>query len=126
MLFRLFSGENIYQVTHNGKILENEDNTPQVHKYEKPALNELEVFANELLGIKNINTANTETARSSLRLSINDVNANKETKKVTFDAIDVTVDNSKYTDLIQDICLQKEEDNLRNELLDMIEENDNI
>lgn len=88
-------------------------------------MNELELFANELLGTQKFSSNNTETNGNLLKLSINDVNANKEKKKVSFDPIDVNVDSSRLSALIQDICFEPEDNNPRDDLLDLIEENGN-
>lgn len=94
------------------------------HQQTKPTFNELEFFANELLGVR-IRDNSTKMNMNSLKLSIIDVNANKETRKVTFDPIDVSVDNSKLTDLIQDISFDDEENNVTDQFLDLLEENVN-
>lgn len=118
--FFYFLGENIYQVTHNGRILENQDKIDE----KTPVFNEIELFATELLGPQNINcNTTTEANGNSLKLSINDFNANQEVPKITFDQIDVNVDCTKLSDLIQEINFENVEGNLTNDLLNMIDGN---
>lgn len=124
--FSYILGENIYQVTHNGKILEGQDNLNQHTGGTKPALNELDLFATELLGAQNLDSAeSTSTNRSSLKLTINDVNANKDSRMVSFNPIDVKFDSSTLSDLIQDISFTDKEDNVKEDFFDFIQEDSN-
>lgn len=113
------SGENIYQVTHNGRILENQDNIALVHPPIKPVLNELDLFATELLGVQEPSDDNTGT---TMKLSISDINSNKECKRVTFDTIDINIDTSNLTDVMKDINFESTEEN---DLLEMLDMNEN-
>lgn len=122
-IFSFILGENIYQVTHNGRILDH-DTTNHYTGINTPALNELELFATELLGAQKIDSSESTSAnKSSLKLTINDVNANKESRMVSFNPIDVKVDSSTLSDLIQDISFTDKEDNVKEDLYDLIQHN---
>lgn len=113
------SGENIYQVTQNGRILENSSNHQQGERdneQDTNKINELELFANELLGERKLSTDNT------FKLTLGNENANRASnKEIVFDSIDVNV--GKLEDLMGDISLKNVNDTcFKDDLLDLIGE----
>ncbi|VEN36586.1 unnamed protein product [Callosobruchus maculatus] len=113
-------GENIYQVTQNGKILENSNSSDTTSK-EHPRVNEMELFANEILGERKLSSGSTEANGNTFKLSINDENANAPESKKCFDSIDVNI--GKLEDLMGDISLKsddEEEKSFKDDLLEMI------
>ncbi|CAH2006817.1 unnamed protein product [Acanthoscelides obtectus] len=113
-------GENIYQVTQNGKILEN-SNTSEITGTDHPKVNELELFATEILGERKLSSGSTETNGNTFKLSINDENDNASESKRCFDSIDVNI--GKLEDLMGDISLKSDEDeekSFKDDLLEMI------
>lgn len=118
------TGENIYQVTQNGHILEHQQHPSGDQQQNKPALNEMELFAKELLGDR-INNDPAEINRNFLKLSIKDMNANTEPRKVTFDPIEVKVDNSNHLESFPYIGFDEEQNAVANQFLDLIKENEN-
>lgn len=86
----------------------------------------MDLFATELLGAQKLySTESTSTNRSSLKLTINDINANKESRMVSFNPIDVKFDSTTLSDLIQDISFTDKEDNVKEDFFDLIQENAN-
>lgn len=120
--FVLFLGENIYQVTQNGRILENKAKHSTPAAREPVPVDELQHFVNEMLGHRKL----LENAEGNhFKLNISDENANRaRERKVAFDTIDVTVDN-KLQHLMSDMILRDEEEvSFKHDLLDMIGGND--
>ncbi|KAJ8948425.1 hypothetical protein NQ318_007948 [Aromia moschata] len=111
-------GENIYQKTG--------EKTSNRSLNRSPPVNELQLFANELLGRRQLNAESSEANANIFRLTISDDNANRaKGKKVAFDNIDVNIDDNSLQDLMGDMSLQDKEDaNFRDDLLNMIGNSD--
>ncbi|XP_030750961.1 protein OSCP1 [Sitophilus oryzae] len=118
-------GENIYQVTQNGRILENRHKGSSGSKssLELENVNELKCFVDEMLGQRKLSSGSTEGNSNLLRFSLTDskLNNNAEDK---FDSIDVNInDNDKLQSLITDLTLRddSEHNNFKDDLLSMID-----
>lgn len=114
-----FLGENIYQVTQNGRILENKAKHPTTGARQSVPVDELQHFVNEMLGQRKL-LENAEGNR--FKLNISDENANRaRERKVAFDTIEVSVDDNKLHTLMSDMILRDEEEvSFKHDLLDMI------
>ncbi|KAF5296485.1 hypothetical protein FQR65_LT01474 [Abscondita terminalis] len=107
-------GENIYEVTQNGKVLE-EENKEEVSASESY---ELQAFADEMLGKRKLSGG----SGSNMRLLINDGKQKDEIKLEIFDKIDVSTQDSALQKIFSDLNLQDVDVNssINDDLLDII------
>ncbi|KAK4873925.1 hypothetical protein RN001_013285 [Aquatica leii] len=91
-------GENIYEVTQNGKILEQENK----EKANEKENYELQTFADEMLGKRKMSSENCP----NMRLLINDNKQKDEIKLEIFDNIDVSTQDSTLRKIFSDLNLQ--------------------
>lgn len=91
---------------------------------EPKPVDELQHFVNEMLGQRKL-LENAEDNR--FKLSISDENANRSReRKVAFDTIDVSVDDTKLQNLMSDMILRDDEEvSFKHDLLNMISGDDN-
>ncbi|KAF7286824.1 hypothetical protein GWI33_003881 [Rhynchophorus ferrugineus] len=117
-------GENIYQVTQNGRILENKQNgSSGKSSLEMENVNELKCFVDEMLGERKLSTGSAEGNSNILRFSLGDskLNNNADDK---FDSIDVNInDNDQLQSLITDLNVKddSEQNSFKDDLLNLIE-----
>ncbi|KAJ8935117.1 hypothetical protein NQ314_013013 [Rhamnusium bicolor] len=114
--------ENLLGITLRHLILENRGDVSSTSHDEEVPANELQLFVNEMLGQRTINSDNTEANRNCFKLTISDENANRaRQKKVVFDNIDVNINDNKLQDLMNDMTLNDDEEiSFKDDLLDMI------
>lgn len=91
-------GENIYEVTQNGKILEQENK----EKANEKENYELQTFADEMLGKRKMSSENCP----NMRLLINDNKQKDEIKLEIFDNIDVSTQDGTLRKIFSDLNLQ--------------------
>ncbi|CAG9817866.1 unnamed protein product [Phaedon cochleariae] len=124
-------GENIYQVTQNGRILENTEDPNANYAAQMSTVNEVKDFAEEILGERGTNE-NSEANRNVFKLTISreiENNDGVNGNKILFDNVDVDIVGETFEDLLRDISINEdgnnEEKTLQDELMNMIVGNDN-
>ncbi|XP_060521534.1 protein OSCP1 [Cylas formicarius] len=123
-------GENIYQATQNGKILENRNPTTTTVSDLNKNVNELNCFVDEVLGGQRKLSSGSMEGNSNVSRLLNDekLNNNPSTKLRRFDSINVDInEHEKLQDLVHDLNIrgdQLEDTSLKDELLDMIANDD--
>ncbi|XP_031353614.1 protein OSCP1-like [Photinus pyralis] len=111
-------GENIYEVTQNGKILE-----PDPHEEEEERLDnkELEVFANEMLGARKLSAAENGP---NMNLHINEFQRKEkdDIQLKIFDNIKVSTPDDALKKIFSDLNLDdfEEDSSMKDDLLDII------
>lgn len=119
-------GENIYQVTQNGRILENKshgtNDSSKKSSLESENVNELKCFVDEMLGERKLSTGSTEGTTNILRFSLADSKLNNNPDD-RFDSIDVNINDDKLHTLMTDLNVRddSEQNSFKDDLLNMIE-----
>lgn len=114
-------GENIYQVTQNGRILENRSSTKK-SSLEVENVNELKCFVDEMLGERKLSTGSTDGNPNLLRLSSLTESKFNNNADDRFDSIDVNVNDQLQT-LMSDLNVREdsEHNSFKDDLLSMID-----
>lgn len=114
-------GENIYQVTQNGRILENRSTTKK-SSLEVENVNELKCFVDEMLGERKLSTGSTDGNPNLLRLSSLTESKFNNNADDRFDSIDVNV-NDQLQSLMSDLNVRDDSghNSFKDDLLSMID-----
>ncbi|XP_050298774.1 uncharacterized protein LOC126737768 isoform X3 [Anthonomus grandis grandis] len=123
-------GENIYHVTQNGRILENQNEHKASEDFlEVKNANELKFFVHEMLGERKLSTGSNEGNPNMLRLcSLTESKLNNNPMDDRFDSIDVNVnDNDNLQSLMTDMNIRDETEcnSFKDDLLNMIDAGQN-
>ncbi|KAF2896822.1 hypothetical protein ILUMI_09352 [Ignelater luminosus] len=116
-------GENIYAVTQNGKVADqNNQLENKMEEKEGKESHELQAFVDQMLGDRKLSTGSTENA-PALKLLIDDQNEKKdEIRLEIFDNIDASARDNKLQKIFNDLNLDDVESgsSINDDLLEII------
>ncbi|KAL1494381.1 hypothetical protein ABEB36_009989 [Hypothenemus hampei] len=121
-------GDNIYEFTQNGRILENQRMSKKSSSSSSENVNELKCFVDEMLGERKLSGSSTDGTTLVRLTSLTESKLNNNTQDGFEKVIDVDKnDNNQLQSLLGDLSVRddSEPNNFKDDLLNMLESGQN-